>query len=141
MIIVAVLVSLTLLGIAALHAWWGLGGVWPADDETTLVRTVVGDGRTRMPPPWQCYAVALLLVPVAVWPWLILALPTDYIVVAIGYVITGAFVLRGLAVASHRWRAQFPDQPFATWDRRVYGPLCFTIGVCFAVLLSQGDKT
>ena len=140
MIIVAFLVSIALLGIALLHAWWGLGGLWPAGDEATLARTVVGDGRTRMPPPWQCYAVALLLAAVAIWPWLILALPTDYVVVAVGYVIVGVFILRALAVVSPRWRLHFPVEPFATYDRRLYGPVCFTIGVCFAALLAEGGK-
>ena len=139
MILVALLVSATLLGIALLHAWWGLGGLWPAQDETTLARTVVGGGRTRMPPAWQCYAVALLLLSVAIWPWLILALPNDHVVVAVGYVIVGVFMLRGLAVVSPRWRVHFPAEPFATNDRRVYGPVSFTIGLCFAILLSQGD--
>ena len=140
MIAIAFLLSAALFAIALLHAWWGLGGRWPASDEAKLARTVVGDGRTRMPPPWQCYAVAALLTMVALWPWLILALPSDNVVVAVGYVITGVFILRALAVASPRWRTHFPAEPFATYDRRLYGPLCFTIGICFAALLAEGGK-
>ena len=69
--------SAMLLVIAGLHAYWGLGGLWPEKSEAELARAVVGDGRTRMPAPWSCFTVAALLVIVAVWPWLLLSRPVS----------------------------------------------------------------
>jgi hypothetical protein len=65
MILLTLLLSLVLLFLAGLHAWWGLGGIWPASSARELALAVIGDGRTRMPPPWQCYAVAVLLTVIA----------------------------------------------------------------------------
>src|SRR5205807_5752272 len=48
--------------IAATHAWWALGRIWPAASEAALARAVIGDGRIRMPPPLQCAAVAGVLL-------------------------------------------------------------------------------
>ena len=55
----ALIVFAVLTAIAALHAAWGLKVVWPAASARQLADTVVGQkGRTRMPPPWQCFLVA-----------------------------------------------------------------------------------
>ena len=43
--------SLVLAVLAAAHAWWAVGGIWPAASEPDLARAVIGDGRIRMPPP------------------------------------------------------------------------------------------
>ena len=53
--------SLVLAVLAAAHAWWAMGRIWPAASEPELARAVIGDGRSRMPPPWQCAAVAIVL--------------------------------------------------------------------------------
>ena len=31
-----------LVALAALHAWWGVGGRWPGHDERSLVELVIG---------------------------------------------------------------------------------------------------
>ena len=54
-----VALSLVLVLLAAAHAWWAVGGIWPAASEPDLARAVIGDGRIRMPPPWQCAGVAV----------------------------------------------------------------------------------
>jgi hypothetical protein len=41
------LAALLFLGIAALHAYWALGGLWPGHDADSLFRTVVGPHRAR----------------------------------------------------------------------------------------------
>jgi hypothetical protein len=138
MILLAMVLSLALLVVAVLHAWWGMGGIWPAANEADLARGVIGDGRTRMPPPWQCFAVAIVLAGLAAWPWLILAWPEHDLVVAGSFVIAGVFFVRAMAAYSPRWRSHFPAEPFATRDRRFYGPLCLTLAVGFLALLEQG---
>src|SRR5262245_33672930 len=123
MIVLAALLSIALLAIAALHAYWGLGGLWPRTSAADLARAVVGDGRTRMPAPWSCFAVAVLLAVMAIWPWLLLRHPVGQPVLAAAIVITAIFLLRGLAGYSPRWRKRFSAEPFATLDMRFYSPV------------------
>ena len=132
-----------LLAIAALHAYWGVGGVWPGTDERSCVRTVGGfTGSTRMPGPAPCFAVATALAVAAI------------IALALGGIVTlpvpaallhlaglGAAVLfigRGIAGFTPAWRRVTPEQPFATFDVRYYSPLCLAIGAAFVTLILQG---
>src|SRR5919197_1275827 len=56
---IAVIMFLALAAIAMLHAAWGFGVRWPAEDERDLVALVVGrTGRTRMPAPSACWRAA-----------------------------------------------------------------------------------
>src|SRR6266513_2570879 len=104
-----VTLSLVLALLAAAHGWWAVGGIWPAASEPDLARAVIGDGRTRMPPPWQCAAVAAALIVVVAWP--------DSPFVLIGSIVVGAvFFLRGAAGYGPRWRARFKAEPFRTRD-------------------------
>lgn len=52
--------SLVLAGLAGLHAYWALGGLWPGDDPASLAETVVGPG-AELPPNPAVWAVAGLL--------------------------------------------------------------------------------
>ena len=137
MILVAALLCALLLVIAGLHTYWGLGGLWPAKSAAELARTVVGDGRTRMPAPWSCFTVAALLVLVALWPWLLLRHPVSQLVIAVGVVFAAVFLIRGLAGYSPRWRRRHWAEPFATRDKRLYSPLCMVLATGFMVLLSR----
>ena len=107
----------TVLAIAGLHAYWSLGGLWPEKSEAELARAVVGDGRSRMPPPWQCFAVAAVLMIVAAWPWAIVVQPDDHLVVVGSIVIAAVFFVRGLAGYSPRWRMRFPPL-FLCWESK-----------------------
>ena len=40
-----VALSLVLAFLAAAHAWWAMGRIWPASSEPDLARAVIGDGR------------------------------------------------------------------------------------------------
>jgi hypothetical protein len=129
--------SLVAALIAAAHAWWAFGRIWPAASEAALARAVIGDGRVRMPPPWQCAAVAGALVVVAAWPWVIVARPDSQLVL-IGSVVIGAvFFIRGSAGYSPRWRGHFTAEPFRTRDFYLYSPLCLALGVGFIALLTR----
>jgi uncharacterized protein DUF3995 len=133
----AVALSLVLALLAAAHAWWAMGGIWPAASEPDLASAVIGDGRIRMPPPWQCAGVALVLAAVGAWPWVVMGWP-DSQPVMIGSVVIGAvFFIRGTAGYSARWRARFTAQPFRTRDFYLYSPLCLALGVGFIALLTR----
>ncbi len=133
----AIALCAVVLFLAAAHAWWAVGGIWPSPSASALARGVIGDGRTRMPPPWQCAAVALGLLAVGIWPWLMIRF-RDSQPVFIGALIIGAvFFIRGSAGYSPRWRGRFSAQPFRTLDHYIYSPLCLALGVGFIALLTR----
>ena len=132
-----IVLSLVVALLAAAHAWWAAGRIWPSSSEFALAHAVIGDGRVRMPAPWQCAVVAWLLAAVAAWPWIVLRWP-DSEFVLIGSIVIGAiFFLRGTAGYSPRWRGRFKDQPFRTLDFYLYSPLCLALGVGFIKLLTR----
>jgi len=135
MLAVALPLSLVLFVIAVLHAYWGLGGLWPAKTAVELAASVVGDGRKKMPSPMACFAVTAALVVVAIWPWLMVAWPGNEVVLIGGIVIAAVFFVRGSAGYSPRWRARFAAEPFATRDQYFYSPLCYLVAGGFATLL------
>ncbi|GHC53564.1 DUF3995 domain-containing protein [Neogemmobacter tilapiae] len=123
---IAMLLTLTLGLIAALHLLWGFGFWFPIRDEARLARTVVGaKGIVEMPGAVPCALVVVALlfgISVIHWPdvtargWLLRAA-------------AGVFLLRGLASYAPVWRRLVPEQPFARLDRAFYGPLGLAIGV------------
>ncbi|MBY0612753.1 MAG: DUF3995 domain-containing protein [Beijerinckiaceae bacterium] len=132
--------SVALLFIALLHLAWGLGLFWPAQDEVGLARAVVGRrGITRMPPPLACVVVAAALFLMALWPLALVGLfPSplgERLTAFCGAVLVVVFAARGIAAYSTPWRRLVPEEPFATLDRRVYGPLCLLLASCFLFLL------
>ena len=66
--LMALLLTIGVGAIAVIHVMWGLGSHWPEASEEALARSVVGDGRRRMPPSWQCFLVALVLAVMALEP-------------------------------------------------------------------------
>ena len=132
-----VALSLVLALLAAAHAWWAMGGIWPAASEPDLARAVIGDGRIRMPPPWQCAGVALVLAAVGARPWVVMRWPDSHLVLIGSIVIGAVFFIRGTAGYSARWRARFTAQPFRTRDFYIYSPLCLALGVGFIALLTR----
>jgi hypothetical protein len=131
--------------IAAIHAYWGMGGVWPARDATALARAVVGArGIKTMPGPVPCLIVALLLLAAGFWPLVMLDaitvpfVPRGLVAVA-GWLLMFVFLGRGIASYIPALRRFGPEQPFARYDRLFYGPLCLLIGAGFLFLLIQGQ--
>lgn len=136
MVLLASLLTLGVGVVAVIHVMWGLGSHWPETSEEALVRGVVGDGRRRMPAPWQCFAVAIALAAMALWPWYALGRIDLPIVLAGTYTIAGVFIARGIAGYSVRWRAHFKDEPFATRNRKYYSPYCLLIGIGYIALVA-----
>lgn len=141
--VIAVALALLLAVIAGLHAYWGRGGLWPALSEDELITTVIGNARAkRMPSPGLCLLVALAIAVTAIWPLLLACASGTTVLRPLlqfgGFAIMAVFLLRGVAGFLPAWRRLHPREPFASYDRRYYSPLCLLIAAGYAVLLLQG---
>ncbi|MBD1546436.1 DUF3995 domain-containing protein [Roseibium aggregatum] len=140
MTVLAAALSFGLLVIAVIHALWGVKVWWPIADETALARTVVGQtGIEKMPPGLSCFLVAgaLCIGALALWAALnFFPLPEPagvfgrYLVAAFAAV----FLLRGLAGYSGPFSRRFSEEPFRSFDRRFYSPLCLVFGAGFTAV-------
>ncbi len=140
--LIAWLLAGVLTGVAGLHVYWGLGGVWPGTDRRDLVRRVIGHPQVpEMPGLALTLSVAAAIALTALWPLLLagllpLALPR-WLVFWGGAGIAAVFLLRGLAGASGLMRRVYTIEPFATLNQRYYSPLCLLLGLGYLLLLAQ----
>jgi hypothetical protein len=136
MMALAVILSVVLLAIAALHLLWGIGFWWPIRDEAGLARAVVGRaGITRMPGAVPCASVGTALMVLASW----LYLPQEIWFVRAGTgIAAGVFVLRGIAAWVPAFQRITPEPAFRRLDTALYGPLCLAIGAGLAVFAIGG---
>ena len=130
---IPLVVIVVLTGLAALHAWWGIGGRWPARDEAALADMVIGTPRRQMPPPVACFAVAgaIMLGVALVVTVLFLPLPLQLDGVArLAYgAFATVFLLRGLAgFFPTIWRYSDGTR-FQKLNTRYYSPLCLMIAL------------
>lgn len=139
----AMVIAIPLTAIAALHAYWGIGGVWPGTDQKSCARAVAGfRDIERMPSPAACFAVAAMIVVVTL---VTLALGGLFASPFARPALAGAalfvalvFLGRGLLGFTGAWRRLTPEMPFARLDRRYYSPLCLALGAGLAVLALRG---
>jgi predicted lysophospholipase L1 biosynthesis ABC-type transport system permease subunit len=135
--LVGSLTFVPLLMVSVAHFFWSLGVTWPIKTEQLLAQTVVGrPGIKRMPRRISSFIVSVLVLAIGV---VALAL-ADHDSGGIWLTLLGAafaaiFIARGVLTYLPIWREQFPTEPFATLDRKNYGPLCFWIGAGFAILV------
>ncbi|MHA6288753.1 DUF3995 domain-containing protein [Maricaulis sp. CAU 1757] len=134
-IIIGWLTFAIMTAIAAVHAYWGFGGLWPAETEVELVRTVIGTESEYMPPPQMIFIIAILLfgagamaVMRGVFDWdffVLLRLPLFGLAVI--------FLARGLITYIP---GLFPPalQPFGSLNAEFYSPLCIILGLAFGYL-------
>lgn len=143
MSLLAVIIAIPLAAIAALHAYWGIGGVWPGIDQRSCARAVAGfKGVDSMPSPAASFAVAALIVVVTL---VVLALGGVFAAPFARQSLAGAaffvalvFLFRGVLGFTPFWRRFTPEMPFARLDTRYYSPLCLVIGAGLALLAFQG---
>lgn len=133
---IAGLVFIPLLAVALANLIWSLGGSWPLRDRTLLARTVIGKpGVTDVP------RLTALLVAIGALAAGIIALSlADPEAGGLGLNLLGAllgagFIARGVLGYTAGWRDRYPEEPFATLDRRNYSPLSLFIGAGFLLLV------
>jgi hypothetical protein len=129
----------TLLAIAGLHVYWGMGGFWPGTDGATLVEHVVGRTRAMVPPSFlACMIVASGLVGICV------LLMGRLGIVALPFGLGGLvpfglwaaaviFGLRGVAGFIPGIFDYAKGTPFYTLNTTYYSPLCLVI--CLAIVV------
>ena len=101
---------------------------------------VVGaKGMTTMPSLTQCliagggiflFGVIALLLGNAIWSPL-----APQWVTMLGMLSALVFAGRGIAGYLPQWRRRFPQQPFATFDRHSFAPLCLLLAAGYATLV------
>ena len=135
--LVASLTFVPLLMVSLAHLLWSFGNTWPIRSETLLAQTVVGRaGITRMPNRGITFVIALLIFAIGlVALWLADPVSGGAPMTLLGALLAIVFIARGIATYTTAWRARFPTEPFATLDRKNYGPLCFWIGAGFLILV------
>lgn len=139
----AILLSAVVFFIAIVHAYWGLGGYWPAASPERLAMASVGAPNAgTMPSAGACFAVAVVLAGVAAWPLFAAGLLREawprWLTLLAGAGMVAVFVGRGLAGYTSGWRRRFSEEPFASLDRLVYSPLCLFLGAGYFALLMPG---
>jgi hypothetical protein len=143
MTVLALLLAVVLTLIAALHVYWGIGGIWPGSDPKSCARTVAGfAGIETMPSMTASFAVAAAIIAsalVALALGGLFASPFDEVPLAgAALFISLVFLGRGIAGFTPAWRRLTPEMPFARLDMRYYSPLCLAIGAGLAILAVQG---
>ena len=139
--VLAYALAFVLSAIAAVHFYWGSGGVWPAADEAGVIDTVVGDARAKaMPPQALTFAIATAIAAAALIAALLasrISATFDASVTFAGAALCLVFLTRFVFGYLGFWRRRFNRQPFARLDGAVYSPLCLIIAVGFALLVSE----
>ena len=137
-----------LSGVAALHLYWAFGGHWPARDEASLARTVVGVKDLRkMPGRGVTVIVSLLIALAGVLPLFLTGLlPNPFqtmVPVALQKVVATilmggmalVFLGRGLLSYTGYFTNRNAEEPFVTLDRHYYAPLCLSLGAGYVLLV------
>lgn len=137
--VLAKLVFIGLSLIAALHVYWGFGGLWPADDVRSLIDTVVGDPRmTQMPSTALTLVVAALIFASGVFALAAQARASRIVRLFVkAAVATIALVFVGRGVSGYALPEDIRSrlsEPFATYDQLFYSPLCLVLGAAFVAL-------
>ena len=134
--LIAAITFIPLLAIAIAHFMWSMGMSWPIRDKAMLARTVIGrPGATRVPRLASLLIAFLVLAAGIVGLALADKTGGGIWLTLVGAVLAAVFLARGAIGYTAGWRAQFPEEPFASLDRRNYSPLSLFIGAGFLLLV------
>ncbi len=118
--------------------------MWPASNEQGLIDTVIGfPGMTEMPAAGTSFFVAFLIF-LAAMVALVSTLNAPPMVVWLARIamfgVGTVFFARGLGGFFFAQLAWEPVEPFATYNRVFYSPLCLAIATGFFLLLIKPNK-
>lgn len=134
-------ICLVLSVIAAVHAYWACGGLWPCRDEASLAKAVIGaPGLEAMPPAGLTAIVAILIFIAGMLPLMFVSSAPSALPAILAWmgmvVLAGIFLVRGILPFVPIFRKRHSQEPFATLDRRLYAPLCLVIGAGYLLVLA-----
>lgn len=145
--VIAVVLFAVLFCVAAVHAYWAMGGLWPARNEAALARMVVGvKDLQKMPGAALTLVVSVLIAVAGGLPLyftglldfpISVSLPASVLEAAPSIVLGGLafiFLARGMLSYTGHFQKMEAEEPFVTLDRRYYAPLCLSLGLGFAWL-------
>ena len=145
--IIALMLCFTLSCVAAVHVYWAFGGLWPAQDEAALARTVVGVKDLRKMPGRGVTLVVSILIAVAgilplyvtglLVPPMTIPLPASLLKGALPALLGELaliFLARGTLSYVGYFQKREAEEPFLTLDKRYYAPLCLALGSGYAFL-------
>jgi|TARA_R110002073_G_scaffold1577_7_gene11050 hypothetical protein len=122
--------------IAVLHAYWAVGGLWPAATEADLVKTVIGITRSQtMPPGLHSMAVAVLVFAAAGFALARGAFGFDSLIfsrIPLG-IIAIIMLARGIYAYLPGLFSR-ASEPFASLNAMFFSPAILLLGVAFACL-------
>lgn len=131
--------TLTLTGLAALHAYWARGGRWPGVDAASLGETVVGPG-AKLPPAPAVWAVASLLAgSAAAMATTMTGRGPRRLALKMTWATGGVLLARG-AIGLPLSLVRGLDTRFGRLDASIYSPLCLALGAA-SVLVARGAAT
>jgi hypothetical protein len=135
--LVAAAVGIALLAIAIAHLLWSVGIMWPIRDEKLLARTVAGfPGIERMPTKYKSFGVAVAAFVACVIAFSVADHTSGGTPLTILALLAGlVFLARGVVGYTAWWAAKTPEEPFRTFDRKSYSPLCLALGAGFVILV------
>ncbi len=140
MSIIAIIIFITLTIITLLHLMWANGIYWPAKDEYSLVKMVIGEPNMRqMPSKKLTYFIALAIFLggiIALWGANIIAIPLPLWIREFAlFILAFIFGTRGLAPFLIAKQMGERTQPFKSLDRSLYAPLCLLTAIGFIIFL------
>ena len=132
----ALILAAALFALAGIHLYWGFGGRWPGHDEASMVEHVVGRTRGMRAPGFVASAAVALALAAggALVAATLVSTPWDPLLKAARWGLLLVFAGRGLATYVPPVFRYAEGTPFATLNRRAYGPLCLAIALGILVL-------
>lgn len=138
--IIAILIFAVLLITALIHVGWGFGMFWPATDEQTLIKTVVGSPNIQAMPSrgltlFVAFAIAAAGI-CALWGAHVIGLPLpDWMRKTSLTVLTLIFAIRGIVTYLPVGPLANSLEPFKTLDQTYFSPMILAIAAGYAAIL------
>jgi len=134
---IASLTFIPMLAIAMVHLLWAFGSTYPAKTEASLARTVLGyKGVSRMQPKMVSLGMAFAILAAGIWGLALSDPAPDLVLTAGGIILALIFLGRGILGYTAWWRERTPEEPFASFDKKLYSPLCIGISLGYFTLVA-----
>ncbi len=134
---IASLTFIPMLAIAMVHLLWAFGSTYPVKSEASLARTVLGyKGVSRMQPKMLSLGMAFAILAAGIWGLALSDPAPDLVLTAGGIILALVFLGRGIAGYTTWWRQRTPEEPFASFDKKLYSPLCLGISLGYFTLVA-----